>query len=187
VRRWVATEFITTVNVKQRTVVLDRFARIAERCFEFGNYHCCHEILNGLDHPAVQKLLTHYHIPQSPLAKQLHKAMEGYQDSLNERMRTGKYAIPSLRFYLRKMDELGKVPPTDPERPDNLLFEKMHGLGRILTEIIALQSLPFSKVEDESPNDKAIKMYLMTLDARVRLDRELDVAARQEEANASIN
>ena len=165
---------------------MDRFARIAEKCFEFGNFQCCHAILNGLDHPAVQKLMQHHHVTHSPVFKQLQKAMEGYQEHLSERLRSGKYAIPVLRFYLRRMDEVAKMPATDPERPDNILFDKMHVLGRIVLEINALQRMPFTKVEDESPNDKTIKMYLMTLDALVKSDREIDAVARQEESNAII-
>lgn len=178
-----ATEFITTVNAKQRSVILDRFARIAEKCFEFGNFQCCQEILSGLDHAGVAKVMSHHQATHSPVYTQLQKAMENYQEHLNERLRTGKYAIPVLRVYLKRMDELAKLPATDPERPDNVLFEKMHGLGRIVCEISALQSVPFQKVEDESPNDKTLKMYLMTLDARVKSDREIDAAARQEESN----
>jgi len=76
---WVATEIVTTANLKMRLRVLQQFIEIAKCCAELKHYDGVLEIVGGLTHNSVDRLRTTW----TAFKKDYPKSWERFQDLLD--------------------------------------------------------------------------------------------------------
>mmetsp|Transcript_354 Transcript_354/g.481 ORF Transcript_354/g.481 Transcript_354/m.481 type:complete len:851 (-) Transcript_354:27-2579(-) len=111
---WVASEISMSVNSNQRSEVIKRFIQISDYCLQCNNFLDADAILNGLKHPAAQKMQRNWKTLQKNILK-LYQGLEEIFSSHNELLRRMNAAqpplVPLLDVYIEELnDKVSKLP-----------------------------------------------------------------------------
>ncbi|KAF2075923.1 hypothetical protein CYY_002771 [Polysphondylium violaceum] len=144
---WVATEILSSNNIKHRATVLKRFITIAEILFKFNNFNTLMAVILGLNLGSIQRLKKTWEL----LPKNMHESFQQLTLVTSERQNYLSYrkiistptypCLPFMAVYLRDLTFI--------EENQTILdngfvnFDKMKMIAKILIEIQRYQSVPY--------------------------------------------
>jgi len=144
---WVATEILSSNNIKHRATVLKRFITIAEILFKFNNFNTLMAVILGLNLGSIQRLKKTWEI----LPKSMHESFQQLTLVTSERQNYLSYrklmsnptypCLPFMAVYLRDLTFI--------EENQTILesgfinFDKMKMIAKVLIEIQRYQSVPY--------------------------------------------
>eukprot|EP01104_Vermistella_antarctica_P012347 TRINITY_DN355_c0_g4_i3.p1 TRINITY_DN355_c0_g4~~TRINITY_DN355_c0_g4_i3.p1 ORF type:complete len:376 (+),score=86.51 TRINITY_DN355_c0_g4_i3:331-1458(+) len=100
--RWVATEVVSSPNIRQRTAVLSRFISLAQSCRKLRNYNTLMQIVSGLNMTPVSRLKrTWKALKASDTAafEDLSELMNNLQNFKNYRQELASAPTPVMPYF----------------------------------------------------------------------------------------
>ncbi|OAD79276.1 hypothetical protein PHYBLDRAFT_5581, partial [Phycomyces blakesleeanus NRRL 1555(-)] len=107
--QWVASEIVRTRSIETRVQAIEKFIRIALKCYHQRNYSTLMQVLLGLQSPAVSRLektwqrVDHYELHIFGELKELAKPFRNWKnvrDCMTRHTLSGRGCIPFLGLYL---------------------------------------------------------------------------------------
>jgi hypothetical protein len=143
VTNWVATEIVTTFQLKRRIRVVSRFIQICKMCYDLMNFNAAMEILSSLNMTCIDRLKdTWKGLPKKDketldYLRHVFQAKKNYQNYRNVLESIQSTCLPYIGIVLQDLLMLEAIPTFEKEGVVN--FQKMHKISHILHQVYYIQ------------------------------------------------
>eukprot|EP00727_Mastigamoeba_balamuthi_P013641 m51a1_g890 putative domain containing protein (836) ;mRNA; r:9608-13135 len=144
---WVSAEVVFTANLKQRASILARFIDVAQYCYQMKNWNGMMEVLIGLQHPSVSRLVHTWELlPKSSQVAFANMAKLASPDHNYSQWREltadviSQPSLPYLALWLKDLFFIEEGNPLFTPAGSNIVnIEKLRLLGRVFETFLLMK------------------------------------------------